>query len=424
MDSGKVLAQGEAVEAGTPPRLETLPRPARLREVTAEAPTSRDASGEARPEAPVARDAPAESRPAAAPPPAAPRPRRRWLRRTLLLLGPVLVLAGGVALYLTGGRTVSTDNAYVRADKLNVATDVSGIVSAIAVRDNQRVERGQVLFRLDQEPFRIALAGAEADLGNVRNEIATLQATYRQSLAQVAQARTDIEFTTTNFGRQQELTRRGIAAQATFDQARRELDQARDRVTVAQRQAEATLAQLGGRAEGTAEQNPRFLAAQARVDSARRDLNRTVVTAPMAGIVTNVNALQVGQYLPAAQPGFSLVSTEHAWIEANPKETDLTYLLPGNPATVTVDTYPGREWHARVDSISPATGAEFSVLPAQNSSGNWVKVVQRIPIRLEIETPPDAPPLRAGMSVDVAVDTGHTRSLAGLMHDLRQAVGF
>jgi membrane fusion protein (multidrug efflux system) len=406
MDSGKVLAQGQAAGATTPGP--EMPRPAHLREVKPEPPGHK---------------APLETKPEVEPQPATPRPRRRWLRRGLLILGPVLAVTGGTALYLTGGRYVSTDNAYVRADKLNIATDVSGIVSAIEVRDNQRVERGQVLFRLDQEPFRITLAGAEAELGNVRNEIATLQATYRQTLAQVEQARTDIEFTTTNFVRQQDLARRGIAAQATFDQARRDLDQARDRVTVAQRQAEATLAQLGGLADDPVERNPRFLAARARVDNAQRDLGRTVVAAPMAGIVTNVSALQVGQYLPAAQAGFSLVSTEHAWIEANPKETDLTFLLPGNPATVTVDTYPGRTWQARVDSVSPATGAEFSVLPAQNSSGNWVKVVQRIPMRLEIEAPADAPPLRAGMSVDVSVDTGHSRSLAGLMHDLRHAVG-
>lgn len=350
-------------------------------------------------------------------------PPRRWLRRMLLALGPVVLLAGGLAMYLDGGRYVSTDNAYVRASKINLTTDVAGIVAAVEVRDNQRVERDQVLFRLDQEPFRIALSGAEAELGQVRNEIASLQATWRQALAQVEQARTDIEFTGTNLARQQDLARRGVAAQATLDQARREADQARDRVTVAQRQADGALAQLGGHADTPVEQNPRYLAALARVDRAQRDLRRTVVTAPMAGIVTNVNALQRGQYLAAAQPAFSLVSVEHLWVEANLKETDLTFLAPGNGATVAVDTYPGRVWPARVDSVSPATGAEFSVLPAQNSSGNWVKVVQRIPVRLEIAAPADTPPLRAGMSVVVEIDTGHERSLSGLWHDLRRMAG-
>jgi membrane fusion protein (multidrug efflux system) len=403
MDNAKALSPAEPparpgpLREGPPregqPR-EGPPREGHLREVRAEAPASL----------------------------AAP-PRRRWLRSLLLTLGPVLLLAGGLALYLGGGRYIGTDNAYVRAGKLNISTDVAGIVAAIAVRDNQRVERGQVLFRLDDEPFRIALAGAEAELGQVRNEIAALRAIWRQSLAQVEQARTDIEFTATNLARQQDLARRGVAAQATLDQARREADLARDRVTVAQRQADGALAQLGGHPEAPVEANPRHLAAQARLDRARRDLGRTVVTAPMAGIVTNVAALQPGQYLAAAQPGFSLVSAEHVWIEANLKETDLTWLRPGNPATVSVDTYPGLVWSARVDSVSPATGAEFAVLPAQNSSGNWVKVVQRIPVRLEITTPADAPPLRAGMSVTVAVDTGRLRSLSGLLHDLRQLVG-
>jgi membrane fusion protein, multidrug efflux system len=136
-----------------------------------------------------------------------------------------------------------------------------------------------------------------------------------------------------------------------------------------------------------------------------------------------VNALQVGQYLPAAQAGFSLVATDHVWIEANPKETDLTYMKPGDPATVTIDTYPNREWPAKVVSLSPATGAEFSVLPAQNASGNWVKVVQRVAIRLQVDVPPDAPPLRSGMSANVDVDTGHSRSLAGLIKNLRHSVG-
>jgi membrane fusion protein (multidrug efflux system) len=382
-------------------------RPVHLREVKAD-----------RPDAPEARQDAA----ATAAPPLARAPKRR-LRTLLLAIGPVVALAGGVGLYLTGGRYVETDNAYVRADKLYIAADVAGTVTEVNVRDNQRVERGATLFRLDPEPFRLALAGAEAELGIVRNDLANLQATYRESLAQVEQARTDIAFTETNFRRQENLATRGVAAQATLDQARRELDQARNRVTVAQRQAEATLAQLGGDADRPVEQNPRYLATEARLDSARRELRHATVTAPMAGVVTRVSSLQPGQYLPAAQAAFALVSAEDGWVEANPKETDLTFLRPGNPATVTVDTYPGRVWQARVDSISPATGAEFSVLPAQNSSGNWVKVVQRIPVRMRIETPEDAPPLRAGMSANVSVDTGHTRSLAGLLHDLRQSIG-
>ena len=338
----------------------------------------------------------------------------RNLRRILLVLGPAVVLAGSLFAYMTGGRYISTDNAYVHAGKLTVATDVSGIVANVAVHESQRVEKGQVLFTLDQEPFRIALAGAEANLGTVRNQIVTQQATYRQKLAQIEQAKTDIGFFETGAQRQQDLLKRGVSAQATFDQAKRDLDTARERLLVAQSDAEATLGQLGGRADAPIEKNANYLSAKAQVDKARRDLTRTTVVAPMPGIVTNVDALLPGEYLPAAQPAFSLISTADVWVEANPKESDLSNLKPGDKATVSIDAYPGHEWKATVTSLAPATGAEFSVLPAQNATGNWVKVVQRVPIRLGVEMPEGAPPLRTGMSAYVEIDTGHHRQLSDL----------
>lgn len=345
------------------------------------------------------------------------------LRRVLLMLGPVVVLAAGLFVYTTGGRYVSTDNAYVHAGKLTVATDVSGIVANVAVHESQKVDKGDVLFTLDQEPFRIALAGAEANLGTVRNQIATQQATYRQKMAQIDQARTDVVFYETTAQRQQDLLKRGVLAQATFDQAKRDLDAARERLSMAQHDAEAALAQLGGNAEGRIEDHPSFLAAQAQVDKARRDLAHTTVLASIPGVVTNVDALQVGEYLPAGQAAFSLVSSADVWVEANPKESDLTYLKPGAVATITIDAYPGREWHGTVTSLAPATGAEFSVLPPQNATGNWVKVVQRVPIRLKVEMPADAPPLRTGMSAYVEIDTGHQRQIADLFGGARQAIG-
>lgn len=342
----------------------------------------------------------------------------RNLRRILMVLGPAVVLAGSLFAYMAGGHYVSTDNAYVHAGKLTVATDVSGIVADVAVHESQRVSKGQVLFTLDQEPFRIALAGAEANLGTVRNQIVTQQATYRQKLAQIEQAKTDIGFFETAAQRQQDLLKRGVSAQATYDQAKRDLDTARERLLVAQNDADAALAQLGGRADAPIEQNANYLAAKAQVDKARRDLSHTTVVAPMPGIVTNVDALLPGEYLPAAQPAFSLVSTQDVWVEANPKESDLANLKPGDKATVSIDAYPGREWKATVTSLAPATGAEFSVLPAQNATGNWVKVVQRVPIRLNVEMPDGAPPLRTGMSAYVEIDTGHHRQLSDLFSGL------
>jgi len=333
-------------------------------------------------------------------------------------------LGAGLWLYLSGGRYVSTDNAYVKADKLGVTTDISGMVVEVSVHENEKVRKGQPLYRIDPEPYRIALAGAEAQLGVTRNEIATLQATYRQSLAQIEQAKTDVGFYETTYQRQLDLWKRGVGTQAVLDQARRDLDTARDRLLVAERQAEAALAQLGGDADRGIEDNARYRQAQAQVEKAKRDLGHTTVAAPMDGIVTNVDALQVGEYLAAAQAAFGLVAVDHMWIEANLKETDLTYLNVGDPAEITVDAYPGRDWRATVASISAATGAEFSVLPAQNASGNWVKVVQRVPVRLRVEVPDDAPPLRSGMSVEVSIDTGHARSLGGLVDTARHWLEF
>jgi len=344
-------------------------------------------------------------------------------RRLLLALGPLVVLVAALFFYLSGGRYVSTDNAYVKAAKLGLSTDVSGIVADVPVREGQKVAKGDVLFRLDDAPYRIALAGAEAQLGTTRNDIAVLQATYRQNLAQIEQAQTDVEFYQTAYQRQRNLASGGVSSQSALDQAKRDVDSARDKVLVAQRQADAALAQLGGSVDAPVETNPRFLQARAQVDAARRNLDHTVLRAPANGVVTNVSALQVGAYLPAAQLAFNFVADDEFWVEANPKETDLTYLRAGNPAVVTVDAYPNREWHAHVASVSPAAGSEFSVLPAQNASGNWVKVVQRIPIRVSLDPMESAPQLSSGMSAFVEIDTGHTRSFAGLFHSLGGMIG-
>jgi len=325
------------------------------------------------------------------------------------------VLAAAADIYMMGGRYVSTDNAYARAPIMNVTNDISGIVKEVDVRENQHVNAGDVLFRLADEPFRIALAGAEAQLGMVRNELVSLQATYRQNLSQIEQAKTELDYAGTSLGRAQSLLTRGFAAQAAADQARRDRDTAQEQVASAERAAEATLSQLSGDANAPVEKHPRMQAAQAAVDKANWDLAHTTVVAQWSGIAANVNNLKPGRYLAAGDPAMTLVASDDVWIEANPKETDLTYLKPGDPAIVTVDAYPGITWKARVTSVSPATGAEFSVLPPQNASGNWVKVVQRVPVKLAIEQPENGPQIRAGMSVNVEIDTGHARSLISLI---------
>jgi len=344
--------------------------------------------------------------------------RRRLKRRRIMFsLLPLALVVGGYV-YVTGGRYVSTDNAYVQADMVGISTDVSGLVAGIDVHENELVKAGQVLFRLKPDSFAIALEGAQAELGQVRNQILGLQASYQQSLAEITQAEADLPFYQATFKRQQDLVATSASSRATFDQAKHDLDAAQQKVAVAKAQAQSALAQLGGNADQPVDQNPLYLQAKAKVDEAQRQLDDATVRAPFDGIVTNVNSLQVGSYLQAAQQAFSLVSSDHLWITANPKETELTGIEPGQPVTISVDTYPDARWEGKVASISPASGSSFSLLPAQNTSGNWVKVVQRIPMRVSIDNKSGQPPLRVGMSVNVEVDTGHPRGLPSFITNL------
>ncbi len=341
--------------------------------------------------------------------------RRSRLLRPVLMLGGIAVVAVGAGLFwLNGGRYVSIDNAYVRADKLALATDVSGIVAAIPVHEGQQVRKGDVLFRLDDRQFRIALQSAQADLAQTRLQLEAAKRDYDRMLKDVAAKQAQVGADQARFDRAAGLVGRGDVSRQTYDDARYQL--ATDQQTLASSQvaAQVQLAKLGGDPAADVATMPSYLKSQATVAEAQRQLDHATVQAPMDGIVTGVAAAQPGLYLAASNAAFGLVSTDNVWVEANPKETELTWVKPGNPVEVAVDTYPGRTWRGTVDSIAPVSGSEFSILPAQNSSGNWVKVVQRITIRIRLDRKPDDPPLRAGMSVEADVDTGHTRSL----HDL------
>lgn len=357
---------------------------------------------------------PATASPASIVPPAAapekPRKRRSPTRPILFALLPVVLVVGGYY-YVTGGQIMSTDNAYIQADMVGISTDVSGTVDAIEVHENDVVKKGQVLFRLRQHSFQITLDGAKAQLGVASTQLENLKASYQQSLALIAQAEADIPYYQTQFDRQQNLINSSVASKSAYDEAKHNLDAAQQKVAVAKAQAATTLSQFGADINAPIEQNPIYLQAKAAVDDAQRDLDDTVVRAPFDGVVTNVNSLQVGQYLQASQSGFALVSNQNLWISASPKETELTYVKPGQKVTISVDTYPGIEWKGTVASISPASGSSFSLLPAQNTTGNWVKVVQRIPMRIAIDDTKGKPPLRVGMSTVVDVDTGHARGL-------------
>jgi membrane fusion protein, multidrug efflux system len=348
---------------------------------------------------------------------AARRPERSFKRPLLFAVLPLALIAGGY-FYVTGGQIMSTDNAYVQADMVGVSTDVAGTVVAIEVHDNEPVKKGQILYRLKPDSYQTALDGAKAQLGTVHDQILTLQASYKLALAQIEQAQADLPYYQTVFKRQQDLMSTGAGTKAAFDSAQHDLEATKQKVAVAKGQADAALAQLSGDPDQPIEKNPFYLQAKSGVDNAQRDLNDTIVAAPFDGIVTNVNAIQVGSYLQASQQAFSLVSTSQLWVEASPKETELTYVRSGQTATISVDAYPGVEWRGAVDSISPASGSSFSLLPAQNTTGNWVKVVQRIPMRVRIESGEGKPPLRVGMSVTVDVDTGHARGLPDFVNRL------
>ncbi|ARO31480.1 EmrA family multidrug resistance transporter protein [Rhizobium sp. NXC14] len=345
------------------------------------------------------------------------RRQRSLTRPVLFALLPVALVVGGYY-YVNGGQVMSTDNAYIQADMVGVTTDVSGIVDRIDVHENEAVKAGQVLFSLRADSFKIALDGAKAQLGVQRNQIMNLKASYQQSLAEITQAQADLPYYQDQFDRQQALVNNGSATQSAYDEAKHNLEAAQQKVAVAKAEAATTLAQLGGRADQPVEENPLYLQAKSQVDNAQREFDHSVVKAPFDGIVTNVNALQVGSYLQASQQAFSLVASDHLWIAASPKETELTYVKPGQSAEIHVDTYPGVTWKGKVESISPASSSSFSLLPAQNTTGNWVKVVQRIPMRVSIEDAAGKPPLRVGMSTVVDVDTGHARGLPDFVNTL------
>jgi membrane fusion protein (multidrug efflux system) len=344
--------------------------------------------------------------------PAKPRRLKRLLVRFLLLfIVPLAAILAGAYIYLTGGRYAGTDDAYTKADMVQISADVSARVTKIEVKDNQRVKAGQVLFRLDDETFRIALEKAEAKLAHTRNDLTALQASYHQKETDLKAAQADQTYWTTEQGRQQKLAGEGFATKSIADQTRRSADMARQQVSGDQRALESIAAQLDGDPDLPIEQHASYKEALAERDQAALDLRHTVVLAPADGIVGQVPNLQVGTYLNAGTAAFNLVRTDQVWVEANMKETDLTYVRPGQNVIVTIDTYPDRQWVGKVASLSATSGSEMSVLPPQNASGNWVKIVQRIPVRIELELGKKAPPVSAGMSAVVEIDTGHRRSL-------------
>ena len=335
---------------------------------------------------------------------------RRATRATLLLLVPLILILAGLYVYARGGREVETEDAYVKADILPVSAEVSGKVIEVVAQDNQRVAASELLFRLDPLPFEIELARARAQMDVVRTEVQSLRAEYRETLLEATEGRERIDFLTKQLARQEFLKEKGMTRLDAYDEARQNLQVARARLASVEEHANRVLANLSGDPNLAAERHPRYAAARAAYDAAAMDLERTRVFAPMPGVVSNLK-LQLGEHVEKGAPIFSLIKGGPVWIEANFKETQLTRMRVGQPAQVIADAYPDVEWIAVVDTIAPATGAEFAILPPQNATGNWVKVVQRVPVRFRVEQEPGRPQLRAGMTVTVTVDTGRSRGL-------------
>lgn len=346
--------------------------------------------------------------------------RRHRLHIILMVVGIATVAIGAGAFWLRGGRYAYTDDAYVQSAKIVVTTDVSGLVASVNVHEGQLVKLGDLLFQLELKPFQIALDNARGHLEETVQNVQSMKEDYQVLMNNVSAQEAQVALDQVIFDRQAALVKDDFASRATYDQARYTLELDRQKLESLKKQARSQLAKLGGDPDIAVSNHPLSRQAQAKVDEAQRELDHTSVRAPFDGIVTQVDSLQPGDYLVAQTAALTgagamaLVATDHLWVDAEMKETDLTYVQPGNPVTVTVDTYPGQVWTGKVDAISPASGSEFSVLPAENSSGNFVKVVQRIPVRISIATPPGTPVLRAGMSAEVSIDTGHTRSLRDL----------
>jgi len=345
----------------------------------------------------------------------------RVLARAFMWMLPALVLAITLFVWLSSGGSVTTDNAYVKGDRAQIATQLSGVIVEVPVQENERVSRGQLLFRLDDQSYRHALTRIEAETETVRAEIRGLRAQWRTKREEIKAALSQQTFAQAEFDRQADLAEKKVASTAKLEEARMGLEVARQRISAAQEDLQRIEAALAGDPKIRADDHPRVRQMMAMREEALLQLRRTTIESPLDGIVTKRPV--PGSYDTAGVPMMVIVADTDLWIEANFKETELTRVRSGQKVLIHVDTYPESECYGTVSSISQSTGAEFAVLPPQNASGNWVKVVQRIPVRLSVACREGDPPLRVGMSTTVEVATGHTRSLGGLWTSFAKSLG-
>ena len=358
--------------------------------------------------APEAKTAPAAEAPAAEQR-AAPRTGRKRLRMVLLVVIPLIVAVAGGAIYLMGGRYISTDNAYVGAQKVLITPEISGKVIHVAVREGQHVKPGDELFTLDAEPFRLALQQAQAKLDIARRDYDKLKIDYA-SLSKLADlAATNVALKQRDVDRKLSLVKSQAGSRADVDTAGADLVTAQLQAQSTMQQRDSTLNQLLNDPNLPLARFPEYAQAKAALDDAQHNLDHTVLRAPISGTATQVDNIQLGRFVAAGTPVFSVIDDKDIWVDANPKETDITYLRVGQTATLDVDSFPDHTFKGHVVAVSPGTGSQFSILPPQNATGNWVKVVQRVPVRIAFDKDEDTRLLRAGMSVVVDIDTGHSR---------------
>ena len=337
------------------------------------------------------------------------RPTGKRLRNLLLIGIPALALIVGFGIYITGGRYISTDNAYVGAQKVLITPDISGKVINVAVHEGQHVNPGDVLLTLDPQPFQLALAQAQAKLVTARSDYDKAKAnlTSLNTLVELAGKNADLK--QRDVDRKTKLAASQAGSPADVDTVTAGLVSAQLQAQFTVQQRDTTLSSLLGDTNLPLEQFPEYAQAKAVLDQAQRDLDHTTLRAPISGTATQVDNIQLGRFVAAGGPILSVIDDAAPWVDANPKETDITYLRVGQKVTLDVDSFPNHTFKGTVIAVSPGTGAQFSILPAQNASGNWVKVVQRVPVRIAFDKAEDLRLLRSGMSVNVEIDTGHSR---------------
>ena len=338
----------------------------------------------------------------------------KLLRPVLLVAVPFVAISGAMLWWLWGGRYISTENAYVKADLVQVSPDVAGRIVEVQVKDHNHVNAGDVLLKIDEEPFKLALDKAEAELDMTRANVANLRAQFEEAHSELNEAKSKAAFTEAQYARQKQLTTKGVGFAFRFEEADSNQNAARDRISAVQHKIQRTMAALGGDPKIETDKHPMVREKIAGRDRAKLDLERTIIKAPVSGTAVNMRLLP-GEQVKVATPMFAIVSDQRIWVEANFKETELTFVRPGQTATIVLDIYPDTTWEAEIDTISPATGAEFALLPPQNASGNWVKVVQRLPVKLRMQPKGEDLPLRAGMTATVKVDTKRERKLSTIL---------